>query len=269
MSQHLVLPPESPRIRPLTRRAALGLLGAAGAVAVAGCAGGAGQGGSAGTGSETGTGTGTGSGTGTGTGTGSGLCVLTPEVTEGPYFVDNQLNRADIRGGRTGQILNLNFNIYNANSSGCEALSGVQLDIWHCDAIGYYSGVSSNGGANSGTLGQNWLRGYQVSNDSGNVSFVTVYPGWYSGRTTHIHIKARLYNGSRTLTATSQVFFDEAITSTVYRNNAPYNTHGTNGQKDRSNASDNIYREDLLLDLAPSSDGTGGYTGSFSIGIAV
>jgi protocatechuate 3,4-dioxygenase beta subunit len=107
-------------------------------------------------------------------------------------------------------------------TAGCPPLQGVQIDVCHCHAGGLYSDEQANG-----TLGQTWLRGYQVTDANGNVSFTTIYPGWYSGRTIHIHLMARYYDseGNTTYEFTTQLYFDDAISDIVLAN-APYNTRG-------------------------------------------
>lgn len=227
------------RTKFISRREVLKILGAVGAIGIVGC------------GEESGSDTVTGS-----------TCVLTPTLTEGPYFVDERLNRSNIIGGQPGLPLNLAVKIYNASSSACSAISSVQVDIWHTNGIGAYSGVPG-----LGTGGQTFLRGYQVTDSNGNVSFATIYPGWYSGRATHIHLKARIFNaaGNATLEATTQIFFDDATSDSVYSSNAPYNSRGA---RDTRNSQDGIYgsRTSLLVPLTGSNNV--GYSGAVAIGIA-
>ena len=103
-------------------------------------------------------------------------CVLTASLTEGPYFVDEKLLRADIRtdpatgGISAGTPLTLGFNVMRVASTGCTALTGAYLDVWHCDAAGVYSDVSGAGS------GRRFLRGYQLTDAYGAVQFTTVYP---------------------------------------------------------------------------------------------
>src|SRR5215212_9287774 len=116
-------------------------------------------------------------------------CVVRPELTIGPYFVDDQLNRSDIRSDsadnsvKQGVPLTLNIVVASVVESSCTPLAGAQVDVWHCDAQGQYSGVSDRG---SDTTGHNFLRGYQLTDAKGSIQFQTVYPGWYSGRTVHV-----------------------------------------------------------------------------------
>src|SRR5216117_3186103 len=168
--------------------------------------------------------------------TGSATCVLTAALTEGPYFVDEMLNRSDIRTDpatravSTGIPLSLTFNVSRVANSACTPLTGAYLDVWHCDAAGVYSDVSSSS--------RKFLRGYQITDANGVAPFTTIYPGWYSGRAVHIHFTLRLYAGStKTYEFTSQFFFDETLTSAVHAN-SPYDTRG---QRNVRNTSDGIY----------------------------
>ena len=247
------------RINRMSRRRVLGLLGTVGAVILVGCEGG-GE-------SETDSGAEDNANT---------TCILTPTVTEGPYFVDENLNRSDLTTGTAEPSvvnglplqLNINVNVYDANTAACTALSGVQIDVWHASATGLYSDVSAQQ-QGTDTTGETFLRGYQITDENGDVSFTTIYPGWYQGRTVHIHLKARLFDasGNETLEATTQAFFDDPITDTVFAN-APYSSRGT---RDTRNADDDIYDNmtSLLLTLSAPSDGSPGYVGSFSLGISV
>jgi protocatechuate 3,4-dioxygenase beta subunit len=199
------------------------------------------------------------------TNTGASVAVVKPEMTEGPYFVDEKLNRSDIRANSTGGAakeglpLYLNFVVASVGASGTVALKDAQVDIWHCDAAGLYSDVSANN-----TVGQNFLRGYQLSDANGKASFTTIYPGWYSGRTVHIHFKIRTTGtNGQPYEFTSQLFFDEATNEAVYAQ-APYSARG---QRDMTNARDNIYNgggNQMLLATTRSGDG---YAATFAIGL--
>ncbi len=182
-------------------------------------------------------------------------CVVRPEVTEGPYYVDENLARSDIREDREGARLVLTFNVLEVGGSGCSALQGAKVEIWHCDAAGAYSGVSDRG---SSTEGQMWLRGSQTTDAKGNATFTTIYPGWYPGRAVHIHFKVR---PDETSESTSQLFFDDALSTQVF-SQAPYAGRGT--QPDTSNTADNIYQDELLLTVTKSGEG---YAATFPIGI--
>ncbi|MBN9528536.1 MAG: intradiol ring-cleavage dioxygenase [Alphaproteobacteria bacterium] len=193
-------------------------------------------------------------------------CVLSPSMTEGPYWVDEKLNRSDLTTGTTrpsvtqGTPLTLSINVLSYGSSSCTPAAGVQIDLWHCDAIGAYSDVSANS-----TVGQTFLRGYQTTDANGQVTFTTIYPGWYSGRTVHIHLRARVYDaaGNTTYNFTSQLFFDDTVTDAVFAS-APYNSRGT---RDTLNARDSIYNNQTsaLLSLTRTASG---YAGAISIGLS-
>jgi protocatechuate 3,4-dioxygenase beta subunit len=174
----------------------------------------------------------------------SSCAKLTPELTEGPYWVNTNLRRSDVRanssgaGLQKGVLLYLVINVVDANK-GCKPLSGVAVDVWHANAHGLYSDESSQqaGGGTSGgdTSSDNWLRGYQITGKDrgfkqkpvpGQVSFTTVWPGWYSGRTIHIHVRVRkLSHGGATIAGyTTQIFFSDAANDHVLTGAAPYNT---------------------------------------------
>ena len=190
------------------------------------------------------------------------MCVVRPELTEGPYFVDEMLNRSDIRSDPSdgsisnGAQFNLAFNVSQVGSNGCAPLSGAQVDIWHCDANGVYSDAQDPG---FNTKGKKFLRGYQVTNAGGLAQFVTIYPGWYGGRAVHIHFKIRIDNYE----FTSQLFFDDVFTDQVYLQE-PY---AQKGERTLRNDGDNIYQSggsQLVLNVKP--DGAG-YTAIFDIGV--
>jgi uncharacterized protein (TIGR03437 family) len=197
-------------------------------------------------------------------------CVTRPALTEGPFFVDELLNRSDIRSDpsngavKPGVPLKIKFNVGKVSGSSCAALAGAFVDLWHCDASGGYSDVSGQGNPNN--LGQKFLRGYQITDSNGAVEFTTIYPGWYSGRTVHMHYKVRLFAGStRTYEFTSQVAFDDTLTDQVFTQ-APYNARGTRNTR---NSNDNIYQSAgsaILLSL--TSDGAGGYTTEYNFGLS-
>lgn len=190
-------------------------------------------------------------------------CVVSPELTEGPYFVDAGLNRADIRSDpnsgelRPGVPLALTLRVAQVSADACAPLAGALVDIWQCDALGVYSDVGE-------ASGQLFLRGQQVTDASGAASFITIYPGWYPGRTVHIHFKVRAAAGaSQTYEFASQLFFDEALSDTVFTL-APYVGRG---QSTTRNAADNTYVASggqLLLALAPAVEG---YSANFDIGL--
>lgn len=186
-------------------------------------------------------------------------CVVRPALTEGPYFVDEKLERSDIRidpsnnSTKPGAALRLGFRVSRMAATGaCTALAAAMVDIWQCDAAGSYSDVSANQ-----TVGQKFLRGFQNTDANGVCSFTTIYPGAYQGRSVHIHFKIR--SGAQTFT--SQLFFDDTFTNQVYAN-APYRSGSRT-----LNSSDMIFREannQLTLDV--KQDGSG-YAATFDIGM--
>lgn len=194
-------------------------------------------------------------------------CVVRPAMTDGPYFVESEPRRADIRKdtatGRAsaGVPLTLNFVVSKVAVGSCTPRGDVLIDVWHCDALGVYSGVSGNTG--------NFLRGSLVTDASGRASFTTVYPGWYQGRAVHIHFKLRPLDASGGATGefTSQLFFPESVNSAVFAR-APYSHKGKG--TDTSNAQDGIYNNggnQLLLDM--KGDPIKGYTATFDVGLNI
>lgn len=199
----------------------------------------------------------------------SDACVVRPEQTEGPYFVDERLNRSDIRadpaGGRVkpGTPLNLAVVISRTNAGGCQSIEGAQVDIWHCDALGVYSDVDD---PSFNTLGQKFLRGYQVTDARGEAKFLTIYPGWYPGRTVHIHIKVRTApQTQRGYAFTSQMYFPDALTDQVHAQ-PPY---AAKGQRRARNEDDRIFRrggDQLMLSPTPAAVG---YAATFAVTLRI
>ena len=151
----------------------------------------------------------------------------TPQQTEGPYFVEDIPNRSDIRSDTSngsveqGIPLRLVIHVYGVNDGSCVPLKGAKLDIWHANSQGIYSGVKD-----MGTAENNFLRGYQVTDNNGTVEFTTIYPGWYEGRAIHIHDKVRIFNGQeKELEWTAQLYFNNSINEQVHEQ-TPYNSHG-------------------------------------------
>lgn len=186
-------------------------------------------------------------------------CVVRPEQTEGPFFVDERLNRSDLRtdwiDGKVapGVPLDLTLVVSRLAPGGCAPLAGVVVDLWHCDHRGAYSDAD-----------EKFLRGYQVTDARGRARFKTIYPGWYHGRTVHIHFKLRSAPTARPgFDFTSQLYFDDALTDRVYAQ-PPY---AARGSRPTRNDRDGIYRHggsQLLLSLAPSG---AGYAGTFEIAL--
>ncbi len=178
-------------------------------------------------------------------------CIVRPEKTEGPFFVDERLNRSDIIDGRPGTPLLLAFAVSRIAKGSCEPLAGAMVDVWHCDALGEYSDVSGNT--------DKFLRGYQLTDKQGHATFKTIYPGWYQGRCVHIHFKIR--HSDREFT--SQLFFPDETSAKVFER-APYSEKG---RPDVLNASDGIFGSDgrqLTLDATPQANG---YAATFPVGL--
>jgi protocatechuate 3,4-dioxygenase beta subunit len=171
-------------------------------------------------------------------------CILSAELTEGPYYIDLDRVRRDITEGRQGAPLDLRVKVVDGES--CEAMRDAAVDIWHCDAEGAYS----NGQGDDGTF----LRGIQMTDSSGEATFRTIYPGWYTGRAVHIHVKVHV-GGSETYTG--QLFFDDAVTEGVYAT-APYSAHPG---PDTPNDADGIFGQggdQTIVSVSRNGDGYGG-----------
>lgn len=166
---------------------------------------------------------------------GAGVCAITPEVTEGPFYFDPKLERTDITEGKKGIGLEVRLQIVDP---ACRPLAGARVDIWHCDAQGHYSGYPGQGdGQDIDTSGQSFLRGWQKTDESGIVSFATIYPGWYRGRTTHIHFK--VFPNDKSV-MTGQMFFPDSLSDDIFAEIAPYNDRL--GKRDTPNIRDGIAR---------------------------
>jgi protocatechuate 3,4-dioxygenase beta subunit len=196
-------------------------------------------------------------------------CIATPQQTEGPYFVDEHLHRADIRSDpldgsiKEGLPLTLDMHVFSVGKAGCKPLPGAVVDIWHCDAQGIYSDVIDS---HFNTVGKKFLRGYQITDTNGGVRFITIYPGWYPGRTVHIHFKIR--TDPKTLQThefTSQLYFDDSITDRVHEQSA-YAKKNPESFRTR-NEEDGIFRKggnQLMLKLARTDQG---HLGLFDVGL--
>ncbi|MEK1854030.1 MAG: intradiol ring-cleavage dioxygenase [Phyllobacterium sp.] len=167
---------------------------------------------------------------------GAGVCSITPEVTEGPFYFDPELERQDITEGRPGVPLTVRL---QAVDSQCRALTKARVAIWHCDAKGIYSGYPGQGDSRDiDTTGQKFLRGSQHADENGIVSFKTIYPGWYRGRTTHIHFKVFPDDSS---VMTGQLFFPDALSERLFTTVAPYDDRPQ--ARDTFNQDDGIARQ--------------------------
>jgi protocatechuate 3,4-dioxygenase beta subunit len=187
-----------------------------------------------------------------------------PAQTEGPYFTDERLERSDIRSDpldgtvRPGTPLELTFSIFDASTPACVPVSGALVDLWQCDAGGLYAGVQS-----LGTAGHEFLRGFQRTS-GGVAQFLTIYPGWYPGRTLHLHFKVRHTDASGFVRSfTSQLYFPEPVNDAVMAS-GPYDARGARSVR---NTDDAIFRaggEALVVPVEPA--GTG-YTGAVNVGV--
>jgi protocatechuate 3,4-dioxygenase beta subunit len=191
-------------------------------------------------------------------------CVAQPELTEGPYFVDEMLNRSDIRvepsdeSIKEGVNFQLTFRVSQISVGVCSALEGAQVDVWHCDAGGNYSGVEDQEGLS-------YLRGYQLTDADGIAKFITIFPGWYQGRTTHIHFKIRTTDGYE---FTSQLFFEDEF-SDMIAEISPYSERGIPSDH---NDGDGIFQGSqglLTLNMVEEGEDSelGGYSAFFDIGL--
>lgn len=182
-------------------------------------------------------------------------CTVSPNETIGPYPSLQDFVRSDIREGKPGLPVTLTMTIVNV-SNACAAVSGAVVDIWQCDADGNYS---QYGNARSET----YLRGLQTTDSSGRVTFTTIYPGWYQGRATHIHVEVTVNGRSVKVT---QIAFPEDVTAVVYRTGV----YATKGQNPTTNARDNVFSDGVSQELvALVGDTTNGYTGNFQVGVAL
>jgi protocatechuate 3,4-dioxygenase beta subunit len=180
-------------------------------------------------------------------------CVLTPELTEGPYYIANEKLRRNITDGHPGAPLVLQLAVVNAST--CRPIRGATVDIWHADAAGNYSGFGA------GSASRSFMRGIQKTDARGIATFRTIYPGWYQGRSVHIHVKVHVRGR---VVHTGQLFFSDALTDRVYRN-APYNKRPSRTTR---NASDSIFvngGRKSILSLRRRT--AGGYLGKITMGV--
>jgi protocatechuate 3,4-dioxygenase beta subunit len=179
-------------------------------------------------------------------------CVLTPEQTEGPYYIANEKLRRNITDGRPGTPLTLRLTVVDAKT--CKPIKGAAVDIWHCDASGIYSGFGA------GRASRTFMRGIQRTNAEGVATFKTVYPGWYQGRTVHIHVKVHVRGN---VVHTGQLYFVDRVTDAVYRK-APYSSRP---RRDVRNADDMIFRNGGKRSLLSLRGSGAGYVGSIRMGV--
>jgi protocatechuate 3,4-dioxygenase beta subunit len=197
-------------------------------------------------------------------------CVLTPAQEEGPFYIDFAQVRRDIREDRPGVPLALAITVVDANT--CEPIRNAAVDVWHCDALGLYSGEPTEGSEDT-----TFLRGIQLTDGKGLAEFATIYPGQYPGRTTHIHLKVHTggrrsdgtYSGGHAV-HTGQLFTTDAQDAEVFAA-APYNrTEGAITPRE----ADAIFREQggasatLRLTRAGSNLARDGLRGRVTLGVA-
>jgi len=234
---------EQQGLRQLSRRSAFGAIGAAAAAVAAACGD-----------SQTSPSAVATSGTTTTTST-NATCAVTPTETAGPYPSRTDMFRSDIRENRSGTPLTLTLKVVNVNNA-CAAVAGVDVEIWHCDAAGDYSQYGSQTAAT-------FLRGIQTTNAAGEVTFTTIYPGWYQGRATHIHAEVTMSGRSIKVT---QMAFPESVNNTVHATGV-YASRGTNPM---NNLSDGIFTDSLASELVtPSGSPSSGYAATFQVGVSV
>lgn len=182
------------------------------------------------------------------------VCTLTPEAMEGPYYLPHEQRRSDIRDGRGGELLRLVLTVVDATT--CAPISGAKVEIWHADRQGNYSGFGAT------TSGPHFLRGGQKSDELGRVRFTTLYPGWYPGRTAHIHVKVHVGGD---VVHTGQLYFPQRFNDTVYAQPRyrHLGTQVTNRQDGIFNSSGGAETK-LALNRAT---GAGGYRGVMTLAV--
>ena len=192
----------------------------------------------------------------------AGTATVTPSMTEGPYWIDELLRRADVRAAQPGVPLALTIRVLDAATGA--AIDGAHVDIWHANAYGLYSDEAQNN-----TKGQTFLRGYQITGvdgASGQVGFTTIWPGWYSGRAIHIHVRVRTYDGSVVATNyTTQIFFSDKDNNAVLTGAAPYSTR-TPQTDPTTDETDNILGSAVATNVVPVTGSIGaGFAATFTI----
>jgi protocatechuate 3,4-dioxygenase beta subunit len=181
------------------------------------------------------------------------MCVLTPSLTAGPYYLPLNLVRSNIKEGQSGLRTRLYITVVDAAS--CAPIPNAEVDVWHNNAPGVYSGIAA-----LGTSGETWLRGIQLTDASGLATLDTIYPGWYPGRTTHVHLRVRPTGSSQ---LTTQMYFQQSLSNRIYRRN-PYSLHGLNPTK---NITDSLYRAETEMSVIGLTQAVGLQLG-LTIGVA-
>ena len=236
--------------RKLDRRNMIRIIGAAGAAAVAAACGSETATSPSAVGSTVTTGT-----TGGGTSSTNEACAVAPNETAGPYPSKSDIFRSDIRENRSGVPLALTIRVINV-SNACAPLANANVEIWQCDATGNYSEYGTQ-------TTQTYLRGIQTTDANGQVSFMTIYPGWYQGRATHIHIEVTVNGRSVKVT---QIAFPETINAAVYATGV----YASRGSNPTANLQDGIFADSLSSELVtPSGNPAAGYSASYQVGVSV
>ena len=187
-----------------------------------------------------------------GVASGAVRCVLTPEQTEGPYYIPNESVRRNITEGRPGTPLTLRTTVVDAST--CRPVKGAAVDIWHCDAAGVYSGFGQGAG------NRTFMRGIQRTDATGLAVFQTVYPGWYPGRTVHIHVKVHLGGN---VVHTGQLYFPDSVTDSAYQK-APYRSRPG---RDVRNANDSVSRNGGKNSMLSVRRSGAGHVGTITMGV--
>ncbi|MGI5409709.1 intradiol ring-cleavage dioxygenase [Streptomyces chartreusis] len=214
----------------------------------------------------------------------SGCMTLMSSVTEGPYYLDGALVRKDITEGKSGVPLTLRLTVVDA-TDGCTPVKGAAVEIWHCDAWGYYSGyTTANPGGSAPAESEDgstadddtYLRGYQIAGANGVVKFETIFPGWYTPRTCHIHLKVHTggqkedgtYEGGK-VNYTGQLFFDDTIAEEIFtlepysKHSGSYTTLDDDMVYDGGGASSGL----LTLEAVHKKDPSKGYKGFLTVAV--
>ena len=180
---------------------------------------------------------------------------MTPSETVGPFPSLTDLFRSDIREGKGGTTLDLTIKVVNTSAT-CAAVSGANVEIWQCDAVGNYSQYGTQ-------TTQTYLRGVQTTNANGEVRFTTVYPGWYQGRATHIHVEVTVGGVSRKVT---QIAFPEGVSNAVHATGV----YASRGSNPTSNSSDMVFADGFASELVtPAGDPSSGYAATFQVAVAL
>jgi protocatechuate 3,4-dioxygenase beta subunit len=195
--------------------------------------------------------------------TGAVACVLTPERSEGPYYIPGEKVRRNITEGRPGVPLELRTTVVHAST--CRPIRGAAVDIWHCDAEGVYSGFTSGGGGGGGqrrapTDETTFMRGVQRTDAAGLALFRTIYPGWYQSRAVHIHLKVHVGGD---VVHTGQLFFPDAVSDAVYAR-SPYSSRPGRAMRNRD---DSIFANGGRRGLVRIARSGSGYAAGITLGV--